>query len=274
MTPTRTRACRAAQATDGQNALHDLREQDPPSATRSGGCGTRGLCIVNRCHQPYVVENANCRTTTEVFQHEGKERHRMVMATDVGEVSLVEEMAGFTALERGAPLQKPGGLQGSVRDRGRRTLQGRRTKASRTRRNGWGDDVILRAGVGSFPLHHIMIHWMGIETFAMEWMENRDEILKLEAIMRERRRALYPILADAPITHANFGGNEVPEVMGRSRYEEFCVPMANECAEAFHARGKLVGSHLDGNNKPWADVVAASGFDLYRGPSPPAPTRT
>jgi len=130
-----------------------------------------------------------------------------------------------------------------------------------------GEDVVLRGGLGSNPLHRIM-GWMGLETFAIEWHERRDEVLKLEAAMRERKREVYRIVADSPITHANYGGNEVPEVMGRERFRDFVLPLLQEAAEALHARGKLLGSHLDGNNAPWADLVAQSGLDYVEAFTP------
>ena len=136
--------------------------------------------------------------------------------------------------------------------------------------NALGEDFILRAAVGGTPLHQIMIGWMGVETFAVEWVERRDEILDLCAAMVEKQREVYPIVARSPASHANYGGNEVPEVMGVERFEEHCVPLYNEAAEELHKHGVLLGSHLDGNNRPWAHAVAASSLDYIEAftPSP------
>jgi hypothetical protein len=111
---------------------------------------------------------------------------------------------------------------------------------------------------------------MGVEVFSEEWAERRDEILKWERALSENARKTFPIVANAPITHGNIGGNEVPEVMGPQRYRQFCLPLINECAEAFHQKGRLLGSHMDGNNKPWAADLAASGLDYIEAftPSP------
>jgi hypothetical protein len=113
-----------------------------------------------------------------------------------------------------------------------------------------------------------MIHWMGVETFAVEWLERRDEVLALEEVMAGALEQAYPLLADAPITHANFGGNETPEVMGPERYRQHVLGHLNRCAEIFHARGKLLGSHLDANNRAWAADVAASGLDYVEAFTP------
>ena len=226
-----------------------------------------GLCIVHRLTQPYVMERPNCRTETVTYVEAGKKRVREVIRTPVGEVSTLREPAGFTAwtierLFKGRQDYKV--LRFMAKDTAYRPDYETYEQAER-----WmGDDVILRGQVGLCPLHEIMIHWMGAETFGAEWAERRDEILKLEAVMRESRRKVFSLLADSPITHANFGGNEVPEVMGRERYGEFCLPLFEECAEIFHEKGKLLGTHLDGNNKPWAQAVGASRLDYIEAFTP------
>lgn len=225
-----------------------------------------GLCIV-RGAAAHVAETPNCTTETYTYQEKGRPRVRTVIRTPVGEVCTVSEPAGFTSwtIERmfKAPEDYKALLYLAQDERYRPDYQ----EFARAERSA-GEDVILRAGVGPCPLHHIMVHLMGLETFAIEWVENRDEILKLESAMKQKRRELYHILASAPITHANFGGNEMPDVMGAPRYKEFCIPLYNECAEAFHAKGKLLGTHLDGNNRPWAGAVAESALDYIEAFTP------
>ena len=226
-----------------------------------------GLCIVNRHHGGCKDQTPNCSWETFRYDENGRPRVRHVIRTPVGEVSTVSEPADFTSwtLEhffRGPEDYKV--LRFIEQDRVHEADYEPFLRAER-----WmGQDVILRAGVGASPLHRIMIHLMGVETFAVEWAERRDEVLKLEAIMRAKLPAVYSILADGPITHANFGGNEVPEVMGPPRYREFCIPLYNQCAEVFHAGGKLLGSHMDGNNRLWAADVARSGLDYIEAFTP------
>jgi len=127
---------------------------------------------------------------------------------------------------------------------------------------------LMRTSVGGTPLHTIMVHWMGHETFAVEWYQRRDEILKLYRAMVEKKRELYPLVARSPASHANYGGNEVPEVMGVERFAEYVLPLYREAAQVFHEHGRLLGAHLDGNNKPWAHLVAESGLDYVEAFTP------
>ena len=94
-----------------------------------------------------------------------------------------------------------------------------------------GDDFVMRGGIALTPLHEIMIHHMGVETFAVEWAERRDEIDKLYAAMNEVCRRIYPVVAQSPVLHANYGGNETASVMGRERFQQYVLPCWSEAAE-------------------------------------------
>jgi hypothetical protein len=226
-----------------------------------------GLCIVNRRFSPYSTSWPGCSVESHTYSEGGRPRVRTVYRTPVGEVDEVSEPAAFTSWTLRKLFRRPEDYA---------VLHWLETHAVFTAcpeayagAEAWmGEDVILRGAVGLTPLHQIMIMWMGVETFAVEWAERRDEILRLEAAMRENRRQVYGLLADSPITHANYGGNEVPEVMGPPRFAEFCVPLYNECAEVFHRRGKLLGAHLDGNNAAWAGLVGGSGLDYIEAFTP------
>jgi hypothetical protein len=226
-----------------------------------------GLCIVNRRYRVCIEETPHCTHQTIHYAEGGRDLVRTVIRTPVGEVSSVAQPADFTSWTLERFFKGPedyATLLYLIEDRVYRPDHARYLEAER-----WlGEDVILRGGVGSNPLHNIMLHWMGLEAFAVEWAERRDEVLKLEAAWRRKQEQVYPLLADSPITHANYGGNEVPEVMGKERFRDFVLPLLHECAEVFHAKGKLLGSHLDGNNRLWADLVARSGLDYVEAFTP------
>lgn len=226
-----------------------------------------GLCIVNRRVPAYSSHRSGCTVESHTYADAGRPRVRTVYRTPVGEVDEVSEPAGFTSWSIAKLFRRPEDYK---------VLYWLETHTefapayeSYRQAEAWmGEDVILRGAIGLTPLHQIMISWMGVETFAVEWFERRDEILRLEAAMRENRRRVYPLLAASPVTHANYGGNEVPEVMGPPRFAEFCVPLYNECAEHFQATGKKLGSHLDGNNAAWARLVADSALDYVEAFTP------
>ena len=114
---------------------------------------------------------------------------------------------------------------------------------------------------------------MDSATLCYEWMDNRDEILKLYEANVENARKIYPIVADGPLTHANYGGNVEPSIIGRQNFIDYYIPHYQEAAEVLHRKGKLIGTHLDSNNETILDVVGDTDLDYIEaydaGISPP-----
>ena len=226
-----------------------------------------GLCIVHRNVAGVKGSTPNCVGRSFSYSENGRSRVRQEIQTPAGTLSTVAEPAGFTSWTLEKFFKGPEDYK-ALRALAADTVYAPNYEEFAAAEKWMGQDVILRGGVGGFPLHMIMIHYMGVEVFAEEWLERRDEVLSLEKVMADNLRKVFPIIADAPITHANFGGNETPEVMGPHRYREFCLPLIQECAEHFHRKGKLLGSHMDANNRAWAADLAKSGFDYIEAFTP------
>jgi hypothetical protein len=226
-----------------------------------------GLCIVNRSVPVYDTRMPNCPAESRSYTEDGVGYVRHVIRTPVGDLTTLEQPAGFTTWHVEKIFKGPEDykkLLFMVNDTEYAPCYERFAETER-----WmGQDVILRAAIGLTPLHQIMVTWMGIETFAIEWADRQDEILKLYNALADKQRQVFPIIAKSPCLHANYGGNETGDVMGVERFEKFVLPLYNEAAGVFHKHGKLVGAHLDGNNKVWARLVARSGLDYVEAFTP------
>ncbi len=132
-----------------------------------------------------------------------------------------------------------------------------------------GDDATMRGGVAYEPMQEILYRHMGPMTFAIEWADRRDEVLRLYHALVEERRRIYPILADSPCEMFNYGGNVSPEIVGLPRFLEYYVPHYEECCEVLHAKGKLVGCHFDANTAILADAIAETSLDYIEAWTPP-----
>ncbi len=219
----------------------------------------RGLCIIQRKVNVFKSEYPNCRMSRSLFSKDGKKYFRDLVKTPVGEVQALYLKTPTTNWVVERLFKGPGDykiLQFMVKDEVIKPDYETFLKAEELS----GEDVLHRAGAGPHPLHMIMDEWMGIETFAIEWMDRRDEIEALEKIMASRLEERFRIIADSPATHANFGGNEMPDIMGPHRYRQYCLPRFKQCAGIFNEKGKFLGSHMDGNNAPWKDQLAESGL--------------
>ena len=219
-----------------------------------------GLCIVNRHFSVVRQHQPDVHSESHTYTEDGVNYVRHTTHTPVGDLFTISRPAGFTSWHVSRLFKSPDDYRALMC-----TVKGKQFEPNYepfVRAQKWlGDDMILRGGIGATPLHGIMISWMGVETFAIEWSERRDEIDKLYHAMMENRRKVYPILAESPCLHFNYGGNETGDVMGRERFQKYVMPCYAEAAEVLHKHGKLVGTHLDGNNKIWADLVGDSDLD-------------
>jgi hypothetical protein len=225
-----------------------------------------GMCLVSRV-RVHRTETAGIATRAVHYVENGRPRVRTHIDTPCGELTSLDEPAGFTSwtiekLFKG-PADYPR-LLSLVTSRRHFPDYAPFAAAERA----LGGDGIVRADIGLTPLHEIMVHWMGLEAFSVEWAERRDEVLTLYDAMVEDQRKVYPIIARSPALFSNYGGNEVPEVMGKERFRQYVVPLYQEAAHELHASGRLVGAHLDGNNRPWAADVAASDLDYVEAFTP------
>ncbi|MFH1615011.1 MAG: uroporphyrinogen decarboxylase family protein [Planctomycetota bacterium] len=130
-----------------------------------------------------------------------------------------------------------------------------------------GGDVFFRAAVGPEPLQAV-IGWMGIERFGLEWMEHRDEVLKVYEALVSAARRRYSLLADSPALAFNYGGNVVAELISPRVFEQYYLPNYDEAAEKLHKTGKLIGSHFDGNCKAFAGLIHQSQLDYIEAFTP------
>lgn len=226
-----------------------------------------GMCIVDRGHPVIRGRTPNVTSESKSYTEGGVTYSRTDIHTPAGDLHSISRPAGFTSWHVKRLFTQPEDykpLLFMTQDTEYEPCYDVFSKAEAEA----GDNVILRSSVGGTPLHQIMISWMGVETFAIEWAERRDEVLKLYDALVEQRRKHYILVAKSPVLHLNYGGNETGSVMGRERFEKYVIPNYKEAAEIMHKHGKLIGAHLDGDNKVWADLVAESDLDYIEAFTP------
>jgi len=226
-----------------------------------------GLCIVNPRYPVVELRYREVRVERHEYQKDGETYIRTVWHTPAGDLTRIDKPAEFTSWQVEHVFKGPEDykrLMWLATDPEPVPCYERFLKARR-----WlGEDVLLQVNIGATPLHRIMVDWLGVETFAEEWVERQDEILRLYNALADQQRRIFPLIARSPALTVNYGGNETPEVMGPPRFREYVVPLYNEAAEVLHQHGKLLGAHLDGNNRAWMKDVAASALDYVEAFTP------
>ncbi len=242
-------------------------ESKIPQCAAERGMRNHGLCIVNRM-PVFRTHTPNVKSTQEIFYENGKQFTRTRIETPVGSLTSLREAAGFTSWSHEKYFKSPDDYKALlflIRDEQYEPDYGAFARAQEVD----GGDAIFRAGIGGEPMQSLISGgYMDMAQFCIEWMDNRDEILKLYDALVENRRRVYGIVARSPALITNYGGNVTPEVTGPEMFEEYFLPHYNEAAEVFHKHGKLLGCHFDANCRLLAELIGRTGLDYIEAFTP------
>lgn len=227
----------------------------------------RGLCIVDR-RSVFTTHRPNVKMRQEVYWESDRKMTRTYYETPTGTLWTLSEDAGFTSWHHEKMFKTPDDYKSLlflIKDEVYQPDYAAFLSAEKH----FGEDAVFRAAFGLEPLQTLISGmFMKMETFCIEWMERRDEILKLYDAIVEKRREIYPVVAKSPASHANYGGNVVPEIIGMETFEKYYVSHYNEAAEIMHKHGKLIGCHFDGNSKLIARAIADTDLDYIEAFTP------
>ncbi len=132
-----------------------------------------------------------------------------------------------------------------------------------------GEDGYVMTAIGYSPMMEMLVNYMGLERFSLDLADRPDAFFGLYELLRKRRRRVYEIMAESPSEVVLYGGNVHPEIMGMERFARYIVPCYDEAADVLHAGGKIIGVHMDADNRVFAPTVAASKIDLVEAFTPP-----
>lgn len=269
MCPTtpRMRVERALHGGCGDRVPFTMYECMVPQCRAAQELRERGMCVVNR-RNVFTTHRPRVTVCSEEILESGRKMIRTYYRTPVGTVHTLREPAGFTTWTHEKMFKTPEDykvLLFLISDEIYRTDYEAFSQVERDS----GQDVICRAGFGLEPLQTLISsEFMSMETFCFEWMERRDEILTLYAALVEKRRETYPLVAESPALHANYGGNVVPELIGVDTFEKYYVPHYNEAAEIMHKHGKLIGCHFDANCRLLSRAIGDTDLDYIEAFTP------
>ena len=257
---------------DPQSAPFTIYEIFISQSTRERMLRNSGLCIVRRVNS-YNIKYRGINHRAIHYTENDREMVRTVFDTPYGELSTLKEKAGSSYWNReflfksSDDYKKLNALISSM------TATQNYDNAVQIIKD-CGDDFIIRDNLPLEPLQHfISSDIMDMSDFCCEWMDNRDELLKLYNGFVEFNRSVYKIVADGPMRLTNYGGNVIPQVIGRNVFEEYYMPHYEEAVEVIGKAGKLVGCHFDADNLPIMDLIAKTPLDYIEaydpGISPP-----
>lgn len=267
MTP-RQRVEKALAGSHGDRVPFTIYESKIPQCAAERELRNRGLCIVKRDVPVFKTIQPNVKVTQDVYWEGERQFVRTYYETPVGTLTTLAEPVGFTTWCHEKMFKGPEDYQAILfffQDEQYQPAY----EAFAAAEKSFGEDAIFRAGFGLEPLQTLISGFaMGTQSFCLEWMDHRDEILKIYDVIVANRRRIYPLVAESPASHANYGGNVVPEIIGLKDFEKYYVPHYNEAAEIMHRHGKLVGCHFDANCRVLAKAIAGAGLDYIEAFTP------
>lgn len=226
----------------------------------------RGLCIVKRMTS-YKVHHPNVKSTSFHYTDEnGRALVRGIYSTPFGDLSTLTETVGSSWTHE-FMFKTPDDYKALLYIIQDTYIEPDYYNPIRTVAC-LGEDFIVRDQIPLEPIQAIISSYMGTETFCYEWLDNRDEVLKLYAALVDMNRKTYNVIANGPLEFANYGGNVVPQIIGRENFKKYYIPNYNEAAEILHKKGKLIGSHLDADNTIIMDLVSETDLDYIEAYDP------
>lgn len=243
-------------------------ENKIPQCTIERELRNRGLCIVKRVasykrHTPNVQVKSFHSTTNQ-----GHQVVKTIYTTPFGDLTTESEDVGYTSWRHEWMYKTPDDYKAILFLIQDTVVEPNYDEVAKTVTD-LGEDFVVRDGFPLEPLQNLIsAHYMKTEDFCIEWMDRRDEILKLYDAFVNLARKIYPVVADGPLEFVNYGGNVTPQIIGVENFKKYYVLHYNEAAEILHKKGKLIGCHLDADNTLIMDAVATTYLDYIEAYDP------
>lgn len=132
-----------------------------------------------------------------------------------------------------------------------------------------GEDGILISWTDLSPIQKMLIEFMGIERFSIDFFEKSQQFYSLYEVIREKQKQLFEITANSPAEVINCGDNITGDIIGNERFNRYCIPWYNEYGRQLHKKGKLFAVHMDGKLNCLKEAIIGSEIDIIEAFTPP-----
>ena len=131
-----------------------------------------------------------------------------------------------------------------------------------------GEDGLALPFSGWLPMHYIMYHYMGYETFYFQMYDRPAKVERLYEALTEQQRQIIKLAARCPAEVIEVGANYDEDMTPPAIFEKYILPFYKEAAQTLHEGGKLMAAHLDGEMRRLLDLVGGSGLDVAEAITP------
>jgi hypothetical protein len=132
-----------------------------------------------------------------------------------------------------------------------------------------GNDGVALALTDRVPIQDVILHFIGLDRVFFELYDRPAQVEQLLRVLTDfHREKIWPVCLDAPATFIEAGANLSGMVTSPTLFERYFAPYCRQFSEALHSRGKLLGTHFDGEPAPLLKLVPESGLDVVEAFTP------
>lgn len=132
-----------------------------------------------------------------------------------------------------------------------------------------GDAGIIIGGIGAIPVQQLLTDLMGTEMWSEAVMLHAEEFEAVLDSMTRLHKREVEIAAESPAEVIWFPDNVTGLIMSPARFEMYCAPIYDYACSVLRQAGKLSFAHYDGANRPLAENIARTRFDVVEAFTPP-----
>jgi hypothetical protein len=131
-----------------------------------------------------------------------------------------------------------------------------------------GDFGFVIPRIDRIPFQEVLIDLVGEVGTFYGLNDDPSRIHALLATIDELRVETAGVLSGLDVPYVEFGDNVTGHMTNPILFAEFAIPEYQRYSELYHAQGKKVGSHFDGEMKPLLRQLRETGLDVIESISP------
>ena len=120
----------------------------------------------------------------------------------------------------------------------------------------YGEGAVQNTAVGRTPFQCLAYEYCGVEQLSLDYYDYPEKVGGVLDVMLARQNELDKIYAESPAEVINFPDNITSIVVGRERFQKYCMPRYAHMGKALEGTGKILVAHMDGMLKGLADLIA------------------
>ncbi len=125
-----------------------------------------------------------------------------------------------------------------------------------------GDQGLVVGYMERMPFQSLLLDYFGEEKCYFEIYDNPD---RFQALL-DRVAALYDENLAMALDSAAFmlesGDNFDGQMTNPNLFKQYCIPKMQEISDRVHSKGKVIGSHMDGDMRNLLSLVPETGYDV------------